>query len=186
MRAARGNGAGEALSSPAQVRPEARTMTKGSGELQGIVPVNAVKKGAPGHRRWQTMNRPQGQFIWFERELLESPAWAAMTLPARRVVERVVIEHMKHGGTRNGALIVTYDDFERFGLRRKSVPDAIRIAVALGFLDVTSRGRRSHGIARRASTYGITWLPRCDCTPASNRWRRINDAAEAKRLIEGS
>jgi hypothetical protein len=103
--AARGNGAGGVLSSPAN----------GSCESQGIVPVNAVKKGAVGHRRWQKMNRPQSQFIWFERELIESPAWAAMTLPARHVVERVAIEHMKHGGTQNGALIVTYDDFEVTG-----------------------------------------------------------------------
>lgn len=124
------------------------------------------------------MNRPKGPFVWFTRELLDSQAWREMPLAARRIVERVAIEHMSHDGTLNGALIVTYDDFEKFGVRRKSIAPAISKAVALGFLDVTGRGSRSYGIGHRPSTYGITWLPRCDGTPASNRWRQIKAAAE--------
>ena len=56
-----------------------------------------------------------------------------MSLAARKIVERVAIEHMGHGGTLNGSLIVTYDDFETFGVRRKSIAPAIKKAVALGF-----------------------------------------------------
>jgi hypothetical protein len=119
------------------------------------------------------MNRPTPPFIWFTREMLESAAWRAMPLAARRIVERVMIEHMMQGGTRNGQLVVTYDDFAQYGVRRKSISRAIQCAVMLGFLDVTVRGGRSYGIARLPSAYGLTWLPRCDWTPPSNRWKCI-------------
>lgn len=140
----------------------------------GIVPVQAINRGAAGHRRWQRLNRPEPPFVWLTVELLESAAWAAMGLAARRIVERVAIEHMHHGGTRNGLLIVTYDDFEIFGVRRKSIAKAIKEGVELGFLDVTYRGGRSYGITKRASKYGLTWLPRCDMTPPTNRWRSVS------------
>ena len=172
------NGAGELIAAPTpSTRPDARLATNGSAEAHGVLPAHAVKNGAAGHRRWRAMNRPKGAFVWFTRELLELQAWGTMSLAARKIVERVAIEHMGHGGTLNGSLIVTYDDFETFGVRRKSIAPAIKKAVALGFLDVTGKGHRSHGIGRRPSTYGITWLPRCDGTPASNRWRKIKEAA---------
>jgi len=58
-------------------------------------------------------NRPPKDmpWIWLTREMLESPAWRAMDmLAARRVVERIILEHMAHAGTENGNLIVTYAD----------------------------------------------------------------------------
>ncbi len=109
-----------------------------------------------------------------------------MPLCARLVLERVLIEHMAHAGTQNGELTVTYDDFVRFGLSsRPAAARGIRIAVGLGFLDVTRRGRRSFGGVRQASQYGIAWLPRSDGTLASNRWRKIvtrEQAAETTAL----
>jgi hypothetical protein len=177
MRTRSRNGVGESISSPMpSTRPEPRLVTNGS-EVHGVIPMHAVKNGAAGHRRWRAMNRPKGAFVWFTREHLASQAWREMPLAARRVVERVLIEHMSHAGTLNGSLVVTYDDFEKFGVRRKSIGSAIKKAVALGFLDVTGKGHRSYGIGRRPSTYGITWLPRCDGTPPSNRWRKIKEAA---------
>jgi hypothetical protein len=106
--------------------------------------------------------------------MLESPAWAAMTLAARKVVDRIAIEHLGHGLGFNGELTVTYDDFERFGLRRSSVLEAIAVANGLGFIDVTVRGARSYGVRKVPSQYGLTWLPRRDGTPASNRWKGID------------
>jgi hypothetical protein len=158
-------------------------MTDGAECSRRVIPSQSVQKGVVGHRRWQQANRPTPPFIWMELEMVESQAWAAMSLAARRVVDRIAIEHMKHGGTRNGMLTVTFDDFEAFGIRRKSIAPAIRIAVTLGVLDITHRGRRAYGVAGSASTYGLTWLPRCDATPASNRWQRIATMAEAKARI---
>jgi hypothetical protein len=129
---------------------------------------------------------PQDEpWVWFTREMLESPAWAALSIGARRIVDRIVLEQMAHGGTQNGDLTITYDDFGHFGLSsRRETARSIRAAVALGFIDITTRGRRSYGGARTASRYGLTWLPHCDRTPASNRWRTIRSGAEATKLLQ--
>jgi len=129
----------------------------------------------PSLRRFKNKNRPPpGEpWIWFTREMLESDSWSAMPLYARRVVERVVLEHMSHGGAENGGLPVTYDQFEEFGVRRATIKVAITIAVELGWIDVVQPGLRGHGSARRPTVYGLTWLPRADWTPPSNRWRTI-------------
>jgi hypothetical protein len=128
-----------------------------------------------GRRRRERRNRPpQGEpFIWFTREMLESNAWAALSLAAGRVIERIIIEHMAHADNENGALIVTYADFEKFGIRRMSIKRAIDEAVALGFMIVTQKGRASIGIDRWPTHFALSWLDLKDGTPASKRWKAI-------------
>jgi CRISPR/Cas system Type II protein with McrA/HNH and RuvC-like nuclease domain len=62
----------------------------------------------PAERR---RNRIVGQWAPRLVELLESPAWRVMSLSAHRVVDRIDIELRHHGGTENGKLIVTFDQF---------------------------------------------------------------------------
>ena len=42
-------------------------------------------------------NRPPADepWIWLSRSMLESPAWTAMPLAARKVVERIELEHRR-------------------------------------------------------------------------------------------
>ena len=130
---------------------------------------------------------PDQPWIWLTREMLESAAWRALSRPARGVIDRIVLEHLAHGGTQNGELTVTYDDFAAYGLSsRRMTAQAIRIAVALGFIDVTMKGRRSFGGARLPSQYGVTWLPRGDRTVASNRWSQIATDADAAAIVRAS
>lgn len=117
---------------------------------------------------------PKGQsWTWLTQQMLESPAWRAMPLASRRVVDRIIIEQIAHAGRKNGELTVTYNDFAAYGIRRSTIIEAIAIAEALGFIDVTLRGRRSYGIAHLPSQYAVTWLPRCDGTPPMNSWQRV-------------
>lgn len=44
--------------------------------------------------------------------MLESPAYRVLTLSARRVLDRLEIELLRHGGNENGRLAVTYRQFE--------------------------------------------------------------------------
>ncbi len=107
-----------------------------------------------------------------------------MPLSTRRVLDRVVLENMAHGGAQNGDLIVTYDDFVRFGLSsRRATAVAIRTAVDLGFLDVVERGHRSYGGVRRPSRYRLTWLDACDGGTRSNRWRAVTTRAQAEQIV---
>jgi hypothetical protein len=49
-------------------------------------------------------------------EMLESPAYRALSLSGHRIWARIQIEHAHHGGKENGKLPVTYRDFNEFGV----------------------------------------------------------------------
>src|SRR3954449_7071142 len=74
-------------------------------------------------------------------EMLESPAYRALSLSAHRVLSRIEVELGHHGGTDNGKLPVTYADFQRYGIDRDAIAPAIREAAALGFIEITQAGR---------------------------------------------
>jgi len=132
-------------------------------------------------------NRPPKDmpWIWLTREMLESPAWRAMDmLAARRVVERIILEHMAHAGTENGNLIVTYADFSGYGIRDKTITTAIAVAEALGWIEITVHGKASFEDQRYASRYALTWLPQpARGKHATNRWREIKTAEAAKAVL---
>lgn len=147
-----------------------------------------MRPGTATEKRVQRRNRPHkdSSWIWLTSEMLESPAWRAMSINARRVVDRIVIEHLHHAGTENGKLIVTYDDFEKFGIRRSSIKPAIKEATALGWIDCTQAGRMAYADIRIPSHYALTWLYRSDGTPASNRWKRYEDEQSARSAAKNA
>ena len=53
-------------------------------------------------------NQISGQFVAHSRELRELAAWRALPDNARRILDRLEVEHMRHGGAENGALPCTY------------------------------------------------------------------------------
>jgi hypothetical protein len=122
-------------------------------------------------------------FTWWTSEMKESPAWRAMPLAARQIVDRIEIEHGRHGGQENGKLPVTYDDFEKYGVRRMSIAFGIRAAVALGWIDITDRGHRGAADLRRAARYALTWVDRFDGAPRNNRWKRFQTMVEAEMAV---
>ena len=114
---------------------------------------------------------------WVPRrlEMLRSPAWRALSGPAKGVIERLEIEHMTHGGKDNGQLICTHRDFGEHGIRYPSVAPAIRQGVNLGFVEITRPGWRSanHG---RAAQYRLTYLPVGNSAP-TDEWKQISPNA---------
>jgi hypothetical protein len=95
----------------------------------------------------------------------ESPAWRALSFAARKVLDRIEIEHMHHGGAENGKLPVTYRNFEDAGVRRHSVASALREVTALGFVEVTRKGYGGAAEVRAPSLYRLTYLPAWDAGP---------------------
>lgn len=127
---------------------------------------------------------PEGSsWAWATEEMLSSPAWRAMNLPARRVLDRIILEYLNHNRKENGNLIVTFSDFQRFGIRRASVAKAISDLVALGWIDVISRGGSAIAEFRNPSIYSLTWVSRKDRSPRTNRWKRIQSDHDARRAI---
>jgi hypothetical protein len=103
---------------------------------------------------------PQGvPCVWCCHEMMASPAWMELLKhrAAFQVVSRIMVEHMRHAGLENGWLPVTYTDFVKYGVRRKSVPDGIAIAEALGFIKCTERGRASFEDLRTPVERQLRW-----------------------------
>jgi hypothetical protein len=126
-------------------------------------------------------NSIDGQFAYHTIEMIKSPAWSVLSLSARRVLDRIEIEHADHGGYDNGRLPVTYDDFERYGIHRHSIAAAIRETVALGFTEITERGRAGNAEFRSPHKFRLTYFP-VRRAPPTHEWQRIKTGEEAQAL----
>jgi hypothetical protein len=115
---------------------------------------------------------PNAPWVWLSRDLLESDAWRTAPINTRRVVDRLMLEHMAHAGTMNGKLVCTYDDFEKWGVGQQGrVAQAIRDAVERGLVVVTEKGKASSGERRWPNKYALGWFPTHDGAAALNRWK---------------
>jgi hypothetical protein len=131
---------------------------------------------------------PHKQWAWQSIEMLTSPAWCALSLSGRRVLDRLEIELARHGGEANGQLPVTYDDFVKYGIHRHSVALAIREVEALGFAKITRKGRAGNAEWRRPHlfemlykhTRGVSGIP----VDPSDDWRKIRTREDAERLAD--
>jgi hypothetical protein len=119
-----------------------------------------------------------GQWAAHRIDMLRSPAWRALSLSARRILDRLEIEHASHGGAENGRLPVTYEQFHQYGIHRHAIAPAIREAIALGFIEVTQRGRAGNAEFRKPNYFRLTYFHTKD--PPTDEWMRITEeAAEA-------
>lgn len=122
--------------------------------------------------------------------MLESYAYRVLSLSARRLLDRIELENMYHGGAENGQLPVTYEDFENYGIDRGSIAPAMREAVALGFLEIREPGCAGNREHRSPNKFRLTYLPAHGVTTSwgKGRWElfaNLEDAkAEAKRARE--
>jgi hypothetical protein len=130
-----------------------------------------------------------GPFVPHRRVMLLSPAWRTLSLSARRVLDRIELELMAHGGNHeNGRLPVTYDNFIEYGVRRNGVASAQREAVALGFIVITEQGRAGSATNRKPTQFRLTYLHSKDDPRGArlhnptDEWRLIKTIKEAERI----
>jgi hypothetical protein len=134
------------------------------------------------------MSRRKGslpQFVMHTIEMLESAAYRALSVSGHRVLARIEIEHGYHGGKENGRLPVTFDDFEEYGISPKSVAPALREVQALGFVNVTTRGRPSKSdFGRHPNCFSLTYLPGPPPKYAgpTNEWKQYQTLEDALRI----
>ena len=114
-------------------------------------------------------------WAWLTLEILSSDAYRSLSGNAMKVLNRIIVEHMHHAGLENGRLPVSYDDFEKYGLRRHAIRPALDELIAAGFIRIARPGRRSHGAdPGSVAEYRITWLAvstPTDFKPPSNEWK---------------
>jgi hypothetical protein len=126
-----------------------------------------------------------GQFAPRRIDMLRSPAYCVLTLSARRILDRIEIELADHGGSDNGKLPITYDDFERYGLHRRTIGPAIRELVALGFIEVTEAGRAGNAEHRKPNLFRLTYRASAGMRgDGTHEWMKISeeDAAHLARM----
>jgi hypothetical protein len=103
-------------------------------------------------------NKIAEQFSARTITMVESPAFRVLGLSGHRVLARLEIELAHHGGQDNGRLPVTYEDFRAYGIDRDAIAPALRECGALGFAEVTKRGRAGNAEFRTPSLYRLTYI----------------------------
>ena len=133
-----------------------------------------IKRG-PHYRgkqpaRLRNAQNPQGPFIFFEIELLESPAFRCLSRDELMVLCRILMEHNLHNRTENGLLIVTYDDFAHWGIRRGNIRAALVGLNVLGFIKMQDgRGGKGRSLP---NAYTLTFVGDKDGI-RTNEWKVI-------------
>lgn len=131
----------------------------------------------------------EGQFAPRTISMLESPAHRILSLSGRRVLDRLEIELAHHGGKpeQNGKLPVTYDQFQQFGIDRQAIGPAIRETIALGFVEITRKGRAGNAEWRQPNLFRLTYRQsRGERTYGTNEWRRIKSTEEAVEIAKAA
>jgi hypothetical protein len=122
-----------------------------------------------------------GQFVPRTVEMLRSPAIRILSLTGRRILDRIEIELASHGGKDNGKLPVTFADLKKFGVHNRSdIARGIREVCALGFVELTRRGRAGNGEFRSPNLFRLTYLPAHGKAPTHD-WRRFETTEEAEQ-----
>ena len=142
--------------------------------------VNATGR-ATGALRSNRRTKIQGQFAARTIEMLESPAFRVLSLSARRVLDELA----HHGGQDNGRLPVTYQHFHEYGIHRHAISPGIRECVALGFVEVTERGRAGNAEFRSPNLFRLTYKPTRAEGPTDD-WRRLESLEGAEALARAA
>jgi hypothetical protein len=100
------------------------------------------------------------------RSLLESTAWRSLSINGYRLLNFLMIEHMRCGGRQNGFLIAPRAQLRKFGIHPNLISAAIAEAGRAGVIDCI------RGTGRTPNRYTLTWLPLADRTEPTNRWRQ--------------
>jgi len=113
-------------------------------------------------------------FVKLPRHLIESDAWRSLGINARRFLDFLMVEHMRHAGRKNGQLLAPRRQLEAAGIGAHFVSAAIEDTVDRGLV-LMKRGR-----GRQPSVYALAWLPLFDGTMPDHPWSS-HSAKTAKR-----
>jgi hypothetical protein len=105
----------------------------------------------------RTNHPPDGvAWIWHTIELVSSPAWRTRSINCRRLIDFLEIEHLQHGGVENGSLLAPYSQLVSFGIGRRFIHGAIKVAEQRGLIQV-DRGGRKGVVLTEVSRFRLTY-----------------------------
>ena len=123
-------------------------------------------------RRRSRPNSIGGQFAAHPIDMMENPAWRALSLSARRCLERIEIELANHGGRDNGQLPVTNRNFCAYGVWMGAIKPALAELVTLGFIEMTPGYACANPLYGRAARFRLLFRTGRDGPPEEHRWLR--------------
>jgi hypothetical protein len=137
------------------------------------------------------VRRQREPFLMLPVSLLQNPGWRILNLSARRVLDRIVVEHLNHVGIKNGELPVTYQNFVDHGVDRHAIKQALTDLTALGFIKITRPGRSGNANFRQPTLYELTICPTISelsgqQVPATHSWRRVATLDDAKLRLQNA
>src|SRR5215469_6374386 len=98
-------------------------------------------------------------FVPHTSELLNSPAWRHRSVYARRLIDRLELEHAHHDGRENGFHKLTWRQMREAGISGDFIASTIEEVETLGLVTVTHRGAYRGGARNDMSTYRLNYLP---------------------------
>lgn len=129
----------------------------------------------PMRRSWLD---EEGGWIPVRLSLMLSPAWQHRPKPVARLLERIQIEHLRHGGKENGRLCVSFDQLVDYGLSRRVVHEAIKAACDLGLLGLVQHDQIVGNI-RPPNEYRLTYVPAREKRAPTDEWRYVSETQAA-------
>jgi hypothetical protein len=122
-------------------------------------------------------------------DMQRSCAWRVLSRAAHQCLSRIEIELADHGGNDIDQLPVTFNDFEEYGVNRHAIAPALAELEALGFVDITERGRTARAAEyRRSNKFRLLtrpWEKKGATRPGWDRFKTLAEAettaAEARR-----
>jgi hypothetical protein len=139
-------------------------------------PTNGFSSKPPADAPW----------VWLTRAMLESAAWQAMPLNARRILDALLIAYSRNYKD-NGNLAVSVKRLAEFvGGDTAAVQVQCKVLQELGWIRVR-HGQFVRGAPGKRSRFRLTWLPVFDengrvAQGPTDEWKRIESAAEAKQV----
>lgn len=123
-----------------------------------------------------TMYRPKNsfqkeasrRFVWVPIEVMESAEWCSLSINARRIMDRLLIENALHKSAKNGQLRVSFRQFVGHGVGMRLIGSALKELLAAELLNITTGKPR--GSLTPPNLYSITFLGTAD-NPAT--WRKL-------------
>lgn len=120
-------------------------------------------------RRQARTGPPRGQpWAFMPLEIMESDAYRSLSINARRVLDRLILEHFHHNRIENGKLRVSARQFQDWGVTKDCLASAIRELEQKRLL--TTKLGEAKGVLMPSHIYRLTFYATAD-NPPTNEWR---------------
>jgi hypothetical protein len=119
-------------------------------------------------RQRSRIGPPKEPWTFITLEVLESNAYRSLSINARRVIDRLIIENGRHSRLENGNLRVAARQFHEWGVTKDCLTPAIRELEERGLIEV-SLGEAT-GALRSPLIFRLTFYGTPEMS-ATNEWR---------------